>query len=142
MAQKTGGVHPIIPSDRHWRLSVVIDGTIEAAHNREHLLSHRDITLIQATVDNGRIYFPSTDLKFFPADCYGDRVGDGHKGTPVVFRAAGLEIETDIRISSAHRLSPRSSFAAFLKQVCAVEGAVVRVTRTSEREYQLDYLAK
>ncbi len=105
-------------------------------------MSHRDITLIQATVDNGRIYFPSTDLKFFPADSFGDRMGDGHRGTPVVFRAAGLEIETDIRISSGQRLSPRSSFAAFLKQVSAVEGAVLRFTRTSERGYQVDSLAK
>jgi hypothetical protein len=103
-------------------------------------LSHRDIPLIQSSIDNGRIYFAPTDVKFFPADSYGDRAGDGHRGTPVTFRAGGDEYETDIRISSGQRLTPRRSFAAFLKAVRAVEGATLRVTRTADREYQVEYL--
>lgn len=103
-------------------------------------MSHRDISLVQSSIDNGRIYFAPTDVKFFPADSYSDRAGDGHKGVPVIFRAGGDEYETDIRISSGHRLSPRRSFAAFLKNVRAVEGATLRVTRTADRDYQVEYL--
>lgn len=103
-------------------------------------MSYRDIALIRSTIDNGRIYFPPTDMKFFPADAFGDREGEGHKGVPVVFRAGGAELQTDIRISSGQRLSPRSSFGAFLKKVGAVEGGVLRVTRTADREYQVDYI--
>lgn len=106
----------------------------------ENSLSHRDIPLIRSSIDNGRLYFQPTDVKFFPANSYGDRAGDGHSGVPVVFRAAGHDYETDIRISSGQRLSPRSSFAAFLKTVAAVEGAMLRVTRTADREYQIEYL--
>jgi hypothetical protein len=103
-------------------------------------LSHRDIALIRSTIDNGRIYFQPSDMKFFPSNAFGDREGDGHKGTPVVFRAAGVDLETDIRISSGERLSPRCSFGAFLKNVGAVEGGILRVTRTADREYLVEYI--
>ena len=103
-------------------------------------MTYREITLIKSSIDNGRIYFPPTDVKFFPPDAYGDRAGDGHKGIPVLFRASGLELESDFRISSGKRLSPRRSFAAFLKGVFASEGGVLRVTRTADREYQVAYI--
>jgi hypothetical protein len=105
-------------------------------------LQTRDIELIKSSITNGRIYFPSTDIKFFPADSLADRKGDGHKGKPVLFRAGGEEFETDIRISSGQRISPRSSFGRYLKAVAAQPGDRVRVTRTSEREYSVDYLGR
>lgn len=104
-------------------------------------MSQRDIPLIGSTIRNGRIYFLPTDVNFFPANAYGDRAGDGHKGEHVRFKSAGLTIETDIRISSGQRLSPRRSFAFFLKKAGAVEGGVLRVKRVSEREYEVEYLA-
>lgn len=103
-------------------------------------MSHRDIPLIKSSIDNGRIYFAPTDVKFFPSDSFGDRAGEGHQGNAIKFFADGHSFETDIRISSGQRLSPRSSFGSFLKAVGAVEGATLRVTRTADREYQLEYL--
>ena len=105
-------------------------------------MPHREIELIGSTIRNGRIYFPSTDIKFFPADSLADRDRLGHKGAPVVFRVGGRELETDIRISSGQRLSPRKSFALFLRQVSAQEGARLRIVRTSERVYAVEYLPK
>jgi hypothetical protein len=102
-------------------------------------LQFRDVELVQSTIDNGRIYFSNSDVKFFPSDSFGDREGDGHKGAPVVFRAGSLGFESDIRVSSGQRLSPRRSFADFLKSVGAVTGASLRVTRVAEREYQVEY---
>jgi hypothetical protein len=104
-------------------------------------MNSREIKLIGATLRNGRIYFPSTDVKFFPLDSFGDRVREGHKGRTVTFHAGGRKVETDIRISSRERLSPRCSFGPFLKQVDAQEGARLRITRLGDREYQVEYLA-
>lgn len=103
-------------------------------------MSNRDLVLVQASIDNGRIYFPPEAMAFFPADSFGDRAGEGHKGNPVLFRGAGLAFETDIRISSSKRLSPRCSLASFLVYVGARAGGMLRIKRTAEREYQLYYL--
>jgi hypothetical protein len=100
----------------------------------------REIELIAASIDNGRIYFPSTDIKFFPADSLADRERDGHRGNPVVFRAGGEEFETDIRISSGQRISPRRDFRRYFKKVGAKPGDRLRVTRAAEREYDVEYL--
>lgn len=102
----------------------------------------REIELIDASIEHGRIYFPSSDIKFFPADALADREGDGHKGNPVVFRAGGEPFETDVRISSGQRISPRASFSRYLKSVRAEAGDKLKVTRTSEREYDIEYLRK
>lgn len=102
----------------------------------------REIEVIQSSVDNGRIYLPSTDIKFFPADALADRKGDGHKGNSVVFRAAGESFETDIRLSSGQRISPRASFSRYLKSVRAEAGDKLKVTRASEREYEIEYMGK
>jgi len=101
---------------------------------------YKDIELIGSTIRNGRIYFSSHDIKFFPSDSFGDRERGKHKGKPVLFDFGDNNIETDIRISSSTRISPRSSFASFLKSVGAKEGEFLRVTRTSEREYSVEYL--
>ncbi|MBS0406705.1 MAG: hypothetical protein JSS17_10200 [Proteobacteria bacterium] len=93
-------------------------------------------------MNNGRLYFPSTDICFFPADALADRKGDGHKGNPVVFHANGEPFETDVRISSGQRISPRASFSRYLKSVRADAGDKLKVTRTSDREYEIEHQGK
>jgi hypothetical protein len=87
-------------------------------------MQQREIELIQSSIDNGRIYFPITDAKFFPADSLSERESDGHKGRDVT-----------IRVSSGQRLSPRKSFARYLKEVAARAGDRLLVVRTSDRQY-------
>jgi hypothetical protein len=103
-------------------------------------MSYRDIEIIGSTIRNGRVYFSSSDVNFFPADSFGDRAGDGHKGNPVEFVAGNNIYRTDIRVSSGERLSPRKSFAPFLREVGAVEGALLRVHRVADRTYRVEYL--
>lgn len=100
----------------------------------------REIILTAATIKHGRLYFPTSDTEFFPSDSYGDRTKCGHKGACVTFSGQGLTFETYIRELSGKRFSPQRSFGTFLKNVGAVEGARLRVTRVAERAYQLDYL--
>lgn len=103
-------------------------------------MQFREITLIQSSIDNGRIYFPINDAKFFPVDSLADRVGDGHKGNPVLFRAGSFEIESDVRISSGQRVSPRKTFSPFLKSVSAAVGDKLRIVREGDREYSVEHI--
>lgn len=107
---------------------------------RGAVLAHREIELIGSSIRNGRIYFPSTDVKFFPSNSFADRERVGHKGKSVSFQVGGRNIETDIRISSGQRISPRKSFGLYLRQVGAKEGAHLRVTRIADRECSVEYL--
>jgi hypothetical protein len=79
-------------------------------------VNSRDIELTGPIIRNGRIYFASSDRSFFPEDSFGDRHRAGGKGKPVKFHAGGREIETDIRLSSGERISPRKSFDYFLSR--------------------------
>lgn len=101
----------------------------------------REITLIQSSISNGRIYFPVADVKFFPPQSLAAREANGHKGQPVVFIAGSLRIQSDIRVSSSVRVSPRSTFAPYLKSVKAKTGDKLRVTRVSEGEYRVDHIS-
>lgn len=101
----------------------------------------RQVELIGSTIRNGRIYFSSTDINFFPADSLGDRKSDGHKGETVTFILGNDTLETDIRVSSGQRISPRKTFAPYLKKLRAVEGGMLKVTRLSDREYNVTYIA-
>lgn len=105
----------------------------------EEGMQQREIELIESTITNGRIYFPSTDAKFFPADSFSDRASDGHKGKDVEFFANDYRFTGPIRISSGQRLSPQRSFAPFLKSVAARAGDRLVVVRRSEREYEVTY---
>jgi hypothetical protein len=96
------------------------------------------IDITGAVLRNGRIYFSAADAAFFPADSLGDRARDGHKGQSVRFIAGTRVHDTDIRVSSGRRLSPRASFGAYLKAIRATEGERLRVTRTAEREYRVE----
>ena len=100
----------------------------------------REIELIDSSVKNGRIYFPSSDIKFFPADSYGDRETTGLKGKTISFHVGGKILETDIRISSGKRISPRKSMAFFFRQIGAKAGATLKITTYSEREYLVEYI--
>ena len=104
------------------------------------LFRSRQIELIQSSIDNGRIYFPISDAKFFPSDSYSDRESDGHKGFEVVFLAGGQSFVGPVRICSGQRLSPQRSFARFLKEVGAVAGDKLVVTRTADREYEIRHV--
>lgn len=98
------------------------------------------ITLIGSSIRNGRIYFPMSDVKFFPTDSLSDREGDGHKGVPVVFSAGEFVFEGVIRVSSSTRLSPERSFAKFFKAVGAREGDALRVERVGDRQYTVRHI--
>lgn len=100
----------------------------------------RKIKLIQSSIDNGRIYFAITDAKFFPPNSYSDRERDGYKGAEVVFLAGSHRFVGPVRISSGQRISPQRSFARFLKNVGAVAGDELVVTRTADREYKIEHL--
>lgn len=52
----------------------------------------------------------------------------------MTFIAGAQVYECDIRRSTSVRLSPRSSFAQFLKEVGALADGQLQVTRTAERE--------
>jgi len=99
----------------------------------------KEIEIIQSSIDNGRIYFPITDAKFFPTDSLSDRESEGHKGIDVVFLAGSHRFEGPVRVSSGQRLSPQRSFARYLKEVGAVAGDKLVVTRTTEREYKVEH---
>ena len=99
----------------------------------------REIEIIRSSIDNGRIYFPINDAKFFPTDSLSDRERDGHKGTDVVFFAGTHSFVGPIRVSSGRRLSPQRSFARYLKEVGAVAGDKLVVTRTKDREYKVEH---
>lgn len=101
-------------------------------------MQNRQITLIQSSITNGRIYFPINDAKFFPPDAFGDREGNGLQGKEVLFIAGDFRIETDIRISSGQRLSPRRTFAPYLKSIQATAGDRLLFKRISEREYRVE----
>lgn len=105
----------------------------------ENTTASRDIFLTGAMLRNGRLYLSYSDKRFFPEDSLGERSGE-KKGIPVTFVVNGQSFESDIRLSSGQRISPRRSFSSFLQSVRAREGGRVRVHRVSDRVYRLEYL--
>jgi len=99
----------------------------------------REIELIESSIKNGRIYFPITDVKFFPTDSLSDRENDGHKGVDVTISAGAHVLVGPVRVVSGRRLSPQCSLASFLKDMCAKAGDRLVVTRTTEREYTVKF---
>jgi len=93
------------------------------------------IELNKSSINNGRIYFKSEDVNFFPKSSLGDRASSGNKGSQVLFKASGLEFRTDIRQNSGKTLSPRSSFAKYIKEIKAIEGTKLLIERTDETVY-------
>lgn len=69
----------------------------------------REIELIQSSIDNGRIYFPISEIKFFPTDSLADRERGGHEGSDVTFIAGGREYVGPIRVSSGQRAAGESA---------------------------------
>lgn len=103
-------------------------------------MRHRIIELSGPMIRNGRIYFLVADVTFFPPDSHADRSPSGHVGKPVIFRLGGRLIESDIRMSSGVRISPRKSLAFFLRQVKARVGGKLKFIRTDDRLYDVEYL--
>ncbi|NYT79047.1 hypothetical protein H0A71_18825 [Alcaligenaceae bacterium] len=101
--------------------------------------AHIDFVITQSSIDNGRIYFSSNDIDFFPADSLGGRGKDEHASATVSIQAGNITQETDIRHSSSVRISPRKSFKAWLKEIGATDGDKARLYRISERQYRIEY---
>ena len=99
-----------------------------------------EVTLSESSIKNGRIYFARSDEQFFPPDTLSNRSAD-HAGTGTVkFIAGPFIIETTIREKSSLLISPRKTFAPYLKAVRAEAGDRLRVERRSPREYVVEYL--
>ncbi|KMJ52759.1 hypothetical protein ACG97_11870 [Vogesella sp. EB] len=99
------------------------------------------IELIAATIRNGRIYFSTEFKAVFPADTIAeDRSSDAKAVSTVLIEAGGIDYHTDIRINSLTRLSPRKSFAAWLKSQRAEAGHQARLVQLGERHFRLEYL--
>lgn len=103
-------------------------------------MNYIDFTITKSSLGNGRIYFEGVFQDFFPTDIIGGRGGDEHATGKVTFDAAGEVVETDIRMSSSTRLSPRKSFRHWIRSQQAAEGGKARLHRVSERSYLIEYL--
>jgi hypothetical protein len=103
-------------------------------------MSHFDFTIIQSSIDNGRIYFDACHKPFFPADALGGRGKAEHASGKIQIEVYGEMIETDIRESSSARISPRNSVKSGLKSVGATNGANARLHPVNDRQYALEYL--
>lgn len=102
-------------------------------------MNHIDFTITQSSIDNGRLYFEGVPKGFFPEDAVGGRGADEHAPMTVCILAGGEFVDTDIRVSSAVRLSPRKSFRQWLRSVRAVAGGTTQLVRTADRTYGLQY---
>jgi hypothetical protein len=101
---------------------------------------HRDIELNDSSITNGRIYFSASDKAFFPSDSFGTRDGE-EKGDAVTFDIVGEQVSSDIRLVSGQRISPRKSFARFIKALKAKSGDKWRVTHVDKRRYKIEPIA-
>lgn len=103
-------------------------------------MQHIDFTITQSSIDNGRLYFDAAHTNFFPSDVMGGRGAQEHAVATVRIEGGGDTHDTDMRVSSSVRISPRKSFTKWLAAVRAVEGGKARLHRISERHYKLEYL--
>jgi hypothetical protein len=103
-------------------------------------MQHIDFTITQSTIDNGRLYFDTTHTNFFPSDAMGGRGAQEHALNAVRIEADDGVHDTDLRVSSKIRISPRKSFKKWLASVKAASGSKARLHRVSERHYRLEFL--
>ncbi len=103
-------------------------------------MQHIDFTITQSSLDHGRLYFEGTPKGFFPTDVLGGRGSADLAQVAVCIVAGDDAVQTDIRVSSTVRLSPRKSFRLWLRSVQAVAGGSARLHKTAEREYRLQYI--
>jgi hypothetical protein len=99
-----------------------------------------DATLTEAGVRSG--YFDIEQRfarRFFPDDAFGGR-GSVEIGAPVRLHFDRLVYETDIRVKSQALVSPRKRFTGYFKAHQAKPGDKVRITRISERDYELTFI--
>lgn len=95
------------------------------------------VIINQSSIDNGRIYIDASHKALLGNIRLGERSKDA-VGDLVTIEAGGEKYETDIRESSATRLSPRSSFKRYLASVCAIDGDRYQLTEISPRKYRLE----
>ena len=103
-----------------------------------------EIELIDSSIKNGRVYFPICDTPLFPKDSFGDRAGSdngGEVGKSVTFLAGTFTFTTDIRKSSSTRLSPRKTFAPYLKSIHAKTGDRLFISRVDDRIYLIKHFS-
>lgn len=103
-------------------------------------MQHIDFTITQSSIDNGRLYLEAIHTGFFPPDAVGGRGKKELAPTTVCIDANGDFHDTDLRVSSSVRISPRKSFKKWLAAVRAVSGDTARLHRVTERQYRLEYL--
>jgi len=99
-----------------------------------------EFIVTQSSLDNGRLYFENTRSDFFPSDAIGGRGANEHAKSNITIDTAGESVLTDIRVSSAVRLSPRKSFKNWLHSQQATADGKARLYCVSERSYKLEYL--
>lgn len=95
------------------------------------------VMINQSSIDNGRIYIDASHKALLGDIRLGTRSKDA-VGDLVTIEAGSETYETDIRESSAVRLSPRSSFKRYLASVCASDGDSYQLTEIGPRRYRLE----
>jgi hypothetical protein len=95
------------------------------------------VVINQSSLDNGRIYISTEHEAFLGALELGGR-GEEDVGDTVVIEAGGSTFEGDIRRISGAHLSPRRSFAKYLRSVGASAGDDFQLIEVGVRRYRLE----
>jgi len=103
-------------------------------------MQYIDFRITQSSIANGRLYFDAVHQLFFPSDALGGRAATAKARGQICIEANEESFDTDIRLSSSVRISPRTSFKRWLASVRAHDGAKARLHRVADRQYKLEYL--
>ena len=103
-------------------------------------MKYIDFSITQSSIDNRRLYFDAVHQSFFPSDALGGRAAAAKAQGQICIEANEESFDTDIRLSSSVRISPRTSFKRWLASVRAHDGAKARLHRVADRQYKLEYL--
>jgi len=103
-------------------------------------MKYIDFSITQSSIDNGRLYFDAVHQSFFPSDALGGRAATARAQGQICIEVNEECFDTDIRLSSSVRISPRTSFKRWLASVRAHDGAKARLHRVADRQYKLEYL--
>ena len=104
-------------------------------------MHHIDFIITKSSLDNGRIYFETSHTSFFPSDVIGGRGSNEYAPAQISIDAAGKKINTDIRISSSVRISPRKSFRSWMRSEQVVAGGKARLHSIDKRNYIPEFLS-
>lgn len=99
-----------------------------------------EVTLTEAGIRNGYFDIEQRYARgFFPDDAFGGRGSDEIAST-VRLTVDSQVFDTDIRLKSEALVSPRKRFSGYFKLHQAKPGHRIRITRTSERDYELTFV--